>query len=431
MKYYDSLYDACFRFEPLFFLRGDMGHPLTVFPDFRKLFAGRVVSAVGDKFFTMALAWLVLSEAGAHGKMRLGLIMGLTALPSVIFGPFMGALADRHDRRLLMLAADSARMFLLFLLGALAFSHRLGATALYLLCFLIASFFPLFESAAAGSLLGLTDEEHLGAAAATDSSVQQLSSVFGSALGSVLMAVMGAAGAFFFNSCTYLISFTAVFMIKTDLRPRRKVRSVYSADIREGALFLLSRRPLLSLLLVFGAFNFFVGPLLLVIPMLAKYTVAGSVKWLAVFETFFAAGSALAAAAVSSAGGLGNVYRTLFLSVLFVGIPFFSLYFASDGRAICVLLFVAGAALGCGNAAAAALFQNSVPENYKGRFFSVLTAVCYAVLPVTYAVNGLLADIFSAGFVILFNSCSLLLLSFLILVIPKVPYNGNPEAADA
>lgn len=399
-------------------------HPLSVFPDFRRLFAGRIVSAVGDKFFSMAIAWWVLSAAGEHGRLHLGLIMAVTFLPVVLFGPFFGALVDRSDKRTAMLWADGARLALVFTLGLLTWLGRLELWALYALCFMIAGFGPMFEASVSSSLLRLTSPEHLGAATAADSSVMQLSAVFGSALGSILIAALGAAGAFFFNSVTYAVSFVAVWCIASDLRPEKSGGGRYMDELKAGLNYIFSNRPLLLLLLTFAAFNFFVGPLLILIPMIVKFVVGGSVRWLAIFETFFALGSAAAAISLSFRSGYSNIYRWFFVSVVCVGLPFLGLYFTQDRYVICALLFCAGAALGMGNAVALTLFQGTVPEELKGRFFSVLTTVCYAVLPLTFMVNGMLAEKFSVGLSIGLNAGAVLALSFLILLLPRLDYKS-------
>ena len=400
-------------------------HPLALFPDFRRMFAGRVVSAVGDKFFSMAIAWWVLSEAGARSKLHLGLVMAVNVVPVVLFGPLLGTLSDRSDKRRVMLAADGARAALVGLLGLLLWSGRLNLGWLYAVCFLISGFGPLFESAEAASLLRLTSEEKMPQAVAADSSILQLSNVIGSALGSVLMAAAGVAGAFLFNAAGYLVSFCAVWGIRTGLEPEpREEGGSFISEFREGLAYIAGNRPLLALILAFALFNFFVGPILILIPMIVKFTLKESVTWLAVFETFFAAGSAALGVALSFKRSYGGIYGWFFGSVLAVGLSFGGLYFAADKWSVCALLFCAGAALGAGNAVALTLFQGVVPDAMKGRFFSVLTTLAYAVLPLTFMVNGLLAERFSVGFCIAANSCAVLALSFLVPLLPRADYKG-------
>ena len=194
-------------------------HPLALFADFRRLFIGRVVSAVGDKFFSIAIAWWVLTKAGENSRFHLGLIMAVNVLPVIVFGPLLGTLADRSDKRRVMLAADAARAVLMLALAGFLWADRLTLAWLYSLCFLISFFGPLFESAVAASLARLTSPEKMPAAVAADSSVMQLSNVVGSALGSVLMAAAGVAGGFLFNAGSSPGSFGGGRGVKTPLKP--------------------------------------------------------------------------------------------------------------------------------------------------------------------------------------------------------------------
>lgn len=396
------------------------GHPLALFPDFRRLFAGRVISAVGDKFFAIAMAWWVLSEAGDRSKLHLGLIMAVNVLPVILFGPLLGTLSDRHDKRRVMLWADAARGLLMLALAALLVSGALRLPLLYLICFLAAGFGPLFESATAASLLRLTSEEKMPQAVASDASVLQFSNVAGSALGSVLLAAAGAPGAFLFNAAGYAASFAAVWGIKTPLVPEARTESSFMAEFAEGLRYVAGNRPVLLLMLTFSLFNLFVSPLPLLIPMIVKFKMNGSVTSLALFETCFAAGSAALGLWLSFREGRRSPYLWLFGSALLIGLCFGALRFSASAAAACAALFAAGAGLGAGNTVAITLFQGAVPDEMKGRFFSVLTTVCYAMMPVAFMGNGLLAERFSVDFCLALNGAATAALSFLVLLLPRV-----------
>lgn len=399
-------------------------HPLALFADFRRLFLGRIISAVGDKFFAIAIAWWVLSEAGDKSKFHLGLVMAVTVLPVVAFGPLLGTLSDRSNKRKVMLAADAARAVLVLALALLLWSGRMDLWWLYTICFLIAGFGPLFESSVAASILRLTSPQKMPQAVAADASVVQLSNVVGSALGSVLMAAAGVAGAFLFNAAGYAASFAAVWGIRTSLEPEARTESSFMAEFREGLAYIFRNKPVLSLILSFAVFNFFVSPILIIIPMIVKFTLNESVTWLAVFETFFALGSGALAISLSFRKSYGNIYGWFFAAVLLMGLSFGGLYFAQNKYAVCALLFAAGAALGGGNTLALTLFQSTVPDQMKGRFFSVLTTLAYAVMPLAFMVNGMLAERFSVNFCIAMNSLSVLALSFVILLLPRIKYRA-------
>lgn len=395
-------------------------HPVFMFKNFKYVFIGRVISAVGDKFFSIAIAWWIVNSGAENSKMHLGLLMAVNFVPIVLFGPFMGTLVDRSDKRKMMLLADAFRMIFVFSLAIIMFTGNLNLFILYGLCFLISMFGPLFESSVASSLLRLTSKEKLSSAAALDSSVMQISNVFGSALGSIFIAFIGIAGAFFFDSITYLISFIFIYFVSANLKPTENSNSHYWEEFKEGINYILKSKPLLSLMLTFAAFNFFVGPIFIIIPMIVKFTLNESVTWLAIFETFFAFGSCAVAIGMSFKKEYRNTYILFFFSLLLMGLSFLGLYFTGNKYLIVILLLSAGCALGMGNALAITLFQGAVREEMKGRFFSVLTTVAYAVLPLTFMLNGFLAQSISIKFSIMINSAAVIILSFIVLMIPRI-----------
>src|SRR5687767_15458558 len=78
--------------------------------DFRLLWLGQVVSQLGDWFNTIALYTLVLEITGGSGR-AIGLVLVTRFLPTVVLGPFAGVIADRFDRRRVMIVSDLARAF--------------------------------------------------------------------------------------------------------------------------------------------------------------------------------------------------------------------------------------------------------------------------------------------------------------------------------
>lgn len=396
-------------------------HPLYLFSDFRKLFLGRLIAAIGDKFYMIALAWWIVSMDNSNSKMHLGLLMGVTSLPVVIFGPFLGTLADRFNKKYCMLAADLLRFLLLLTLSGLLFSDNLTMPLLYLISFLTAAFIPLFEASVSSSLVRLTDEEHLPGAVAVDSSVMQLSNVIGSTLGTVLIAAIGVIGAFVWNSASFLISFIFVLMIKTKLQPAQSdSESKYTDDLKEGFKYLFQNKPIFYLLIFFALLNFFAAPFLILIPMIVKFNLNESATWLAVFEVFFALGAVITSLVVSFKHKYHNIYALFFSAICVMGAILTAISFTSDKYLIAGLIFLNGCCLALTNAIAITLFQSIVPDEMKGRFFALLSTVCFAVMPVAFMLNGFITEIYSVNFSLMFNGLCSIVLSFVLLFIPKI-----------
>lgn len=394
-------------------------HPLSKFPDFRKLFFARLISAVGDKFFTIALAWWVISQDDATSKIHLGFLMAINVLPVVIFGPLLGPLVDGWDKKRCMLLADLVRGLIIASLAYFLFQDALTLPIVYVLCFFLSCFVPLFEASVEASLIKLTDEESISSAVAINASVIEMSNILGALLGSIFIAVMGITGAFICNSFSFLLSFIIVFLIKTSLVSEPNSED-YAGQLKEGFTYLSAQPAIFALLVVFALFNFIVAPLILSVPLIVKYILQEGVQWVALLEGCLAVGTVLGAVFLSFRNNYSNIYQSIFVSLFSGGIIITLIGLSTNKLVIGGLFFCAGLVAAYVNTISISIFQNVVPYELKGRFFSLLSTVCFAVLPLAYVLSGFLAQVYSVSLILFASGIGSALLSFAILKVPKV-----------
>jgi DHA3 family macrolide efflux protein-like MFS transporter len=396
-----------------------LDHPLFLFPDFRKIFAARLISAVGDKFYTIALAWWIISQGTDESKLHLGFLMAFNLLPVVLFGPFMGTMVDRLNKKHCMIAADLLRALLIGTLAVLLHLNALSLPLLYLLCFATSVLVPLFESAVSSSLTQLTDEEHVSGAVALDSMVIQIANILGAASGAIFLATAGVIGAFLLNAASFLLSALFVLLIRTRL-PRAESNEGYGTNFKEGFSFLWSRKPILWLLAAFALLNFTAAPLALMIPMIVQFQLNDTVTTIALFEAFLAAGTGVLTFGLSFRRSYRNIYPLLFGSIFVMGAVMGGLSMTYYKPLICAQLLAIGMALALVDTVALSLFQHVVPSDMKGRFFALLTTTCFAVIPLSFLVNGLLSQLLTVSQLILLNGALTMLLAIPILFVPRI-----------
>lgn len=386
------------------------GNPLIVFPDFRRLFISRVISAIGDKFFTLSLMWWVISLP--DGKFGLSLAMVATFLPIVIFSPIMGTIADRHNKKYLMLLADFLRALFLAVILLLFIYQRLSLPLLLIFVFLIYTFSPLFETSVSSSLLSLTSESALASATAIDSSSIGISNVIGAMLGSILIASIGFKGAIQFNILTYLCSFAFVLTIRKKLKTsEQEIKSHYIDDLKAGFVYLYkSKKNILKLLIFFAVLNFFVSPIMMLIPVTVKFILDEDVKWLAIIETFFASGVLVGSVVMSLKKTVSGNVRILIYTIFLLSLAFFSTAYINKPLITSIMFFLIGFSISVGNVSIISYFQYNIENEYKGRFFSLVNTVVYAIMPLSFVVNGFLLDCLSPATVIIINSIASLVI---------------------
>src|SRR6185295_178590 len=171
--------------------------------DFRLLWTGQAISLLGDAAFIVALGWRTFTLTGSARSLGLVLtFQGVGTLSTVLLG---GALADRYDRRTLMLVSDAARFAVI---GALAVVDGTGHLSIGFLV-VIALFEGLatgFFTPALGGLIPLVVEEPgLGSANALIGLARQASLLIGPTFAGLMYGFAGSTVVFGFNAFSYLI----------------------------------------------------------------------------------------------------------------------------------------------------------------------------------------------------------------------------------
>lgn len=399
-------------------------HVLIAFPDFRKLFIGRLISCVGDKFFTIAIAWWVLITFPDDGKMKLALLMAFNVVPVVIFGPMMGTLTDRWNKKHAMIAADVVRGVLLFLLAYMMYSDNINMPIIYLISFLLAMMGPLFDTATQSSISILTDAKNTPAAVSMNSSVTQVAAVVGALIGGALIHWSGVTGAILFNACAYMLSLVFIFGIKTPLISTAQ-RESFIKQFKEGFQYLVKYPAIYSLLISFAALNLFFAPITLFIPIMTRDVLMAEANVLAMLEASLAGGAVLLTIYLSFVNNTKSIYPKLGISSVIMGISLIGIAMTTSLVLIMLYLFIIGMALAYTNATSMALFQKEVPQAIKGRFFAVLFTVAFAVMPFSYMLVGIVLQHISVQMAIGICGVAVAILAGVLVLIPRIEIQNN------
>lgn len=394
-------------------------HVLIAFPDFRNLFIGRLISCVGDKFFTIAIAWWVLITFPEDGKIKLSLLMAFNVVPVIIFGPMMGTLTDRWNKKHAMIAADIVRGLLLFLMAYMMYSGFINMPIIYMISFLLALMGPLFDTATQSSISLLTDAKNTPAAVSMNSSVTQVAAVVGALVGSILIHWIGVTGAILFNACAYVVSLFFIFAIRTSLKSITQ-REPFVQQFKEGFNYLVKHPPIYSLLLSFAALNLFFAPITLFIPIMTKDVLQAGASVLALLEAALASGAVLLTVYLSFVSNTKSIYEKLGVSSVIMGLSLVGIAMTSNLAFIMLFLFIIGMALAYTNATSMTLFQHEVPQAIKGRFFAVLFTVAFAVMPFSYMIVGIILQHISVQIAIAICGVGVALLAGILVLIPRI-----------
>jgi len=183
-----------------------------------RLLAGEFVSSIGDWLYLVAI--LILVYEVSKDPLVLGIVGAARVLPYVVLSIPAGILADRYDRRLILLVTDVARGTLMLVMAALVAAHAPVVTIVVLA--VVATCFSTFFSPAIGAYLPslVADEEQLGPANSAWSTLDNLAFVIGPAIAGLLIAAGGLALAFVLNAATFAVIAVVLWRLPS---PRRGV----------------------------------------------------------------------------------------------------------------------------------------------------------------------------------------------------------------
>jgi MFS family permease len=194
--------------------------------NFRLLWTGQAISLLGDAAFVVALGWRTFDLTGSARSLGLVLtFQGVGVLTTVLVG---GALADRYDRRTLMLVSDAARFVVIGVLAVLDAGGHLTIHSLAVIALVEGLATGFFTPALGGLIPLVVADARLGPANALIGIARQSSFLIGPLVASLLYGLAGATVVFGFNACTYLLSFAFVFAT----RPREQERASDHGTLR-------------------------------------------------------------------------------------------------------------------------------------------------------------------------------------------------------
>jgi MFS family permease len=219
---------------------------------FRQLWLGQVVSQMGDWFNTIALYTIILNLTGSGRDV--GLLLVARFVPSFLFGPLSGVIADRFSRRSIMIISDLLRA--LVVLGFLFVRRADQLWIIYALTVFQLGLSTFFEPAKTAAIPSIVSDRELVSANAISSVTWSVMLTLGAAIGGVITGWFGTDVAFVLDALTFLLSAALIASVRLPSRPTREKSKLTIGgalgitETIEGARYVRHRPRVLALLLV-------------------------------------------------------------------------------------------------------------------------------------------------------------------------------------
>jgi len=355
-----------------------------------RLWIGQGTSFVGDAVSMVALVVLVVQVTGSASAVGGALVARL--LPTIA-SPLAGVIADRVDRRVLLVASDLARAVLVL---GLVFARDLAT--IYVLVFLMGLARTVFNPTIRAAFPSVVGGGDLTRANALISGTFSVSETAGPALGGLLVATMGVDAAFVLDAVTYVVS-AAMLSLTPLARPQREEDGAgFGEDLKAGFTYLAGAR--VPLAIVLGAF-LTVLTINITIPaefFLATETFDAGNAGYGILVGLYGGGMVLGSALMVALGD-----RVRLLPFYFIGVFASALALVGVGLSPAFVfalgaLVVAGVANGTENVTTDTILQKRVPDAFLGRVFSVRFLGFSIGEVFAYGMGGAIVDASGARF---------------------------------
>ena len=393
--------------------------------DFRLLWIGAFTSTTGTFVQMLAQAWLVYRITGS--ALLLGVDGFLATGPMLLFSLVGGVVADRMERRRIMLLSQYAQMSFAFILALLVWTDTVQVWHIFLLSFLTGSA-QSFSGPAYISLLPLlVKREDVPNAVAMNSMQFNLARVIGPAIGGAVFAAWGAAVCFFVNGLSFIAVIIAMTIMKMPPVIGDRTRSV-TEDLKEGFQFVRHRRSLQLLTFLAFAGTFLGMPLFTMLPVVANRIFGLGPGGLSLLQADYGVGSVVGALFVASTsysvrkGRLALTLQLVFACMLAAfGIS------RSLGVSL-VIAFLAGLCIVGVVSLYSSLVQLATSDAMRGRVMSIFMLAFRGGMPLGNLLAGFLAQRWSITVALVVNG-SILAVVALLFILRGADLEVEPHAA--
>ena len=329
--------------------------------------AGYLISQAGEWMTLVALNWAVLEFTGS--ALYLGLINACRLVPTFLLSVPAGVLADRRDRRKLLILLQVGTMLSTFCVGYLLAADSPFwplAVVVTLRSVLMAMIIPVRNAL----IPNLVPESQVASAVAVDSGVRNISRIVGPAIAGTLLAVMEVADVFWISACSIVAVLLSLFVVHPE-SDRSAASNNMKADIQEATVYVKNSPVVQSLLILAVVPMVFAFPYTAMMPLFAEDLLQLGPEGLGVLLSVAAAGALVGSAWLSLGSETEGAGKWLVCSI--IGFGLFLLLFMTAETLItaAVLMFLVGLASATYRTISRVTLQTRVPDRLRGRILSI------------------------------------------------------------
>ncbi len=369
-------------------------------PAYRYFWCGNFLSNIGTWMQNVAQGWLVLELS--NSAFWLGVVGFAASAPMLVFSLVGGVIADRVDRRRMLIRTQSAMMLFAFVMSALSYVRVINVPEIVLLAFATGIAMSLNMPSYQALVPQLVPREDLTNAIGLNSAQFNLSRIIGPSIGGFVMAWLGVSTNFLLNGISFLALLVVLIRMKIPAPEPDDSSATMWQRLADGFRYVLDHREMATLIGLVGLASIFGIPYLMFMPYFARDILHVGPRGLGLLLAASGLGSLGAAATVAYMGVTGIPHRGRLLvrsgSVFFLAVIIFT--FSRNFYLSGALMVAAGYSAILMIATVNTLLQHLAAEEMRGRVMSIYTTAFLGLAPVGSLIAGSLAGAVGAPFAI-------------------------------
>ncbi|MFN2532681.1 MAG: MFS transporter [Pyrinomonadaceae bacterium] len=358
--------------------------------NFQLFFGGQLISLIGTWMQSVAQSWLVYRLT--NSAVLLGLVGFSSQIPVFLLAPWGGVVADRLNRRKILVATQTIAMVLAFVLAVLTLTQRIHVWHLFVLSALLGLANAFDIPTRQAFVVDMVGKEDLINAIALNSSMVNGARVVGPAIAGLLVAAVGEGWCFLLNAISYIAVIAGLIAMNVRGHAPAASRRSTLEHIAEGFSFVAKNAPVRALLLLLGLVSLMGMPYAVLMPIFADRILHGGAGGLGILMGASGVGALIGALTLAARRGIRGLGRWVAISSAAFGLCLILFSLSRHFWLSAILLVPVGFFFMFEMSASNTLVQSMVTDNLRGRVMAVYSMMFMGMAPVGALIAGGLAE---------------------------------------
>ena len=389
-------------------------------------YLGSLISIFGTAIYTFAISLYTLKITGSSTSFSTTLILSI--LPIIILNPIVGVIADKFNKKKLVVTAN-------LLNGVYLISNWKGLSTgiIYLSTFVVTSINIIFDVSIDSAIPNIVSKEKIVNINAGNRIIDSISSVLGPVFGGIAFAIFNIESFILINSISFLVSAMLDTLIDFKYNSNSELEEKsdeniaisklnYFKEIAEGFKYLISKRYIIEILAIFIIFNFFISfSVTIPIPIILNNILKIPTKSFGLIQGAIPVGMIIGAFMVKNIIAkykLNSIFSVtgiiISVNIILLSIPLFINTISNINIYVIyylVIMIFMGVCISLVDIPFSYTLQTNIEEEFRARSLSLTISIVKVVVPISYLISGVLLQSIEAYVVVLFGGISVLIVS--------------------